>query len=98
MVVSETETGTSRYGNSLPTVFLVCHLPEWWIDTGANIHVCANISLFSSCKVGGTGALLMRNESHACVIGAGMVILKLTSGKTVEWKTMQHVPSFICTL
>jgi hypothetical protein len=48
MVVSETEGGTFGYGNSLPTVLLVCHSPEWWMDTGANIHVCADASLLSS--------------------------------------------------
>jgi hypothetical protein len=47
MVVGET-AGTLRYGNILPTVLLVCHSPEWWIDTDANIHVCADISLFLS--------------------------------------------------
>jgi hypothetical protein len=48
MVVSETTEGTSGYGNLLPTVLSVCQSPEWWADTGANIHVCADISLFSS--------------------------------------------------
>jgi hypothetical protein len=46
MVISETGEGTSGYGNYLPTVILVCHSPEWWADTGANIHMCADISLF----------------------------------------------------
>ena len=39
------------------------------------------------------GALLMRNSSHARVLGAGTVILKFTSGKTVLLKNVQHVPS-----
>jgi hypothetical protein len=52
MVIGET-AGTSRYGNILPTVLLVCHSPEWWIDIGANIHVCADIFLFSSYQAGG---------------------------------------------
>ena len=47
----------------------------WWMDTGANIHVCADASLFSSYQVGGIGALLMGNGSHARVLGVGMVIL-----------------------
>jgi hypothetical protein len=41
MVVSETIEGTWGYGNLLPTVLLVCQSPEWWADTGGNIHVCA---------------------------------------------------------
>mgnify|MGYP003703336597 CR=1 FL=1 len=44
--------GTSGYGKSLPTVLCVCHSPDWWVDTGANIHVCADFSLFSSYQVG----------------------------------------------
>jgi hypothetical protein len=82
MVISETAE-TSRYGNILHTVLLVYHLPEWWIDTGANIHVRADISLFSSYQVGGTGSLLMGNGSHACVPGVGTINLKLTLEKDV---------------
>jgi hypothetical protein len=48
MVVSETAEETSGYSNLLPTVLSVCESPEWWADTGANICVCADISLFSS--------------------------------------------------
>ena len=69
MVISETGGGTSGYGNSLPFVLSVCLSPEWWIDSGANIHVCADVSLFTSYQVSRTGALLIRNGSHACVLG-----------------------------
>jgi hypothetical protein len=92
MVVSETAERTSRYGNILPTVLLMCQSPEWWADTGANIHVCANISLFSSYQCKGAGALLMGNRSHVCILGVGTIILKFTSGKTVLLKNVQHVP------
>jgi hypothetical protein len=34
-------------GNVL-TVLSVFDSPSWWVDTGGNIHVCANISMFSS--------------------------------------------------
>ena len=93
IVVSEAEGGTSGYGNSLPTVLSVCHSPEWWMDTGANIHVCADASLFSSYQVSGTSTLLMGNGSHARVLGVGTVILKFTSGKTTQLKTVRHVSS-----
>jgi hypothetical protein len=46
MVVSEAKGGTSGYGNSLPTVLSVYHSPEWWIDVGANIHVCVDAFCF----------------------------------------------------
>jgi hypothetical protein len=92
MVVSE-GGGTMGYGNFLPTVLSVCSSPEWWIDTGANIHVCADISMFSSYKVGGTTSLLMGNGAHAHVLGAGTVTLKFTLGKTIQLKNVQHVPT-----
>ena len=47
------------------------------LDTGANIHVCADAFLFFSYQVGGAGALLMGNGSHVRVLGVGTVILKL---------------------
>ncbi|WVZ49926.1 hypothetical protein U9M48_001241, partial [Paspalum notatum var. saurae] len=72
MVVSGAREATSGY---------VCHSPEWWADTGANVHV------------GRTGALLMGNGSHARVLGVGTVVLKFTSGKTVLLKNERHVPS-----
>jgi hypothetical protein len=93
VVISETEGGTSRYANSLPFVLSVCLSPEWWMDSSANIHVCADVSLFTSYQTGGTGALLMENGSHARVLGVGTVVLKFTSGKTVLLKNVQHVPS-----
>jgi hypothetical protein len=92
MVISE-GGGTSGYNNSLLTVLSVCLSPEWWIDTGANIHVCADISIFSSYQVGGTNSLLMGNGAHARVLGVGTVILKFISGKTVQLKNVQHVPT-----
>jgi hypothetical protein len=79
------------YGNLLPTILSVCQSPEWWADT--NIHVCADISLFSSYQCKGTRALLKGNGSHARVRDVGTVILKFTSGKRVLLKNVQHVHS-----
>jgi hypothetical protein len=80
MVISE-PTRTSGYGNYLPTVLSVMCSPEWWVDTDANIHVCVDISLFSSYQVVGTTSLQMGNGVHARVLGVGTVNLKFTSGK-----------------
>ena len=80
MVISEPR-GASRYGNSLPTVLSVFCSPEWWVDTCANIHACADASLFSSYQVGETSFLLMGNGPHARVLGVGTVNLKFTSGR-----------------
>jgi len=93
VVISETGGGTSGYGNSLPFVFSVYFLPEWWMDSGANIHACADVSLFTSYQAGGTEVLLTGNGSHARVLGVSTVVLKFTSRKTVLLKNVQHVPS-----
>jgi hypothetical protein len=50
VVINEIGGGTSGYGNTLPYVLSVCNSREWWMDSGANIHVCADISLFASFR------------------------------------------------
>jgi hypothetical protein len=45
MIISEAE-GTSGHGNLLPTILSVCKSPEWWLDTGTNVHVCVDIFYF----------------------------------------------------
>jgi hypothetical protein len=66
-VTTETRDETSGYGNSLPFILLVCNSPEWWMDSGANIYVCVDVSLFSSYQVKRSGTLLMGNGSRAHV-------------------------------
>jgi hypothetical protein len=82
------------YGN-FPTVLLVFQSPSWWVDIGVNIHVCADISLFSSYQGLQGSSVLMGNGSHASIRGVGTVDLKFTSGKIVQLKNIQHVPT-IC--
>ena len=89
----ETEAATSGYGKFLPFAFSVCYSPDWWVDTGANIHVCADFSLFSFYQAEWAGSLLMGNGVRVAVHGVGTVVLKLTSGKTVQLKNVHHVPS-----
>ncbi len=91
MVTMDT-TGGDGYGN-LPTVLSISQNTSWWIDTGANVHVCADISMFSSYQVTRDCSVLMGNGSHASVRGVGTVDLKFTSGKIVQLKNVQHVPS-----
>ena len=93
MVISEPR-GTSGYGNLLPTVVSVFCSPEWWVDTGANIHVCADASLFSFYQDGGTSSLLIGNGSHARVLGVGTVNRKFTLGKTVQLKNCSMSPCY----
>ena len=76
-----------------PTILSVCHSPDWLIDTGANVHVCGDISMFSSYQTAGTSTVLMGNGSSASVRGVGTVDLKFTSGKIVRLKNVHYVPS-----
>ncbi|WVZ87018.1 hypothetical protein U9M48_033720 [Paspalum notatum var. saurae] len=78
--VTACKTGDAGYGN-LPTVLSVIQSFDWWIDTGANVHVIRDCSV------------LMGNGSAASILGTGTVDLKFTSGKIVQLKNVQHVPS-----
>ena len=87
-----TASNTDGYGN-LFTVLSVFQSPCWWIDTGANVHVCSDITMFSSYQVQRDSSVLMGNGSHASVRGVGTVDLKFTSGKIVQLRNVQHVPT-----
>jgi hypothetical protein len=50
MVISNSGGGTSGYDN-LPFVLSVFQSTNWLLDTGANVHVCSDTSLFSSYQV-----------------------------------------------
>jgi hypothetical protein len=92
MVVSSSGGGTSGYGN-LPYVLSVFQSTTWWLDTDANVHVYSNASLFSSYQVTQDSSVMMGNESHASICGVGMIDLKLTLGKIVQLKNVQHIPT-----
>jgi hypothetical protein len=66
----------------------------WWLDSGVNINVCSDVSLFSSYQVARDSSVMMGNVSHAFVCGVGTVDPKLTSEKIVQLKNVQH-DSFI---
>jgi hypothetical protein len=89
----ETEAAISGYGKFLPCVFSVFHSPDWWVDNSTNIHVCADIFLFSFYQAGQAGSLLMGNGARAAIRGIGTIDLKLTSRKIVQLKNVHHVPS-----
>jgi hypothetical protein len=87
-----TASNTDGYGN-LFTVLLVFQSPSWWIDMGANVHVCADISVFTSYQAARDSSVLMGNGSHAFVHGVGTVDLKFTLRKIVQLRNVQHVSS-----
>jgi hypothetical protein len=59
-------------------VFSVFQSTGRWLDTGTNVHMCADISMHSSYQVARVSSVLMRNGSHASVHGVGIVDLKFT--------------------
>jgi hypothetical protein len=60
MVVSSSGGGTSGYGNLL-YVILVFQSTSWWLDSGANVHVFSDASLFSSYQVARDSSVMMGN-------------------------------------
>jgi len=80
------------YGN-LPIVLSVFQSMSWCLDTGANVHVCADISMFCSYQTVRDSSVLMGNGSHASVHGLGTVDLKFTLEKIVQLRNVPHVPT-----
>ena len=46
VTIGNTNDGTSGY--DIPSIFSVFKSTSWWIDTATNVHVCVNVSMFSS--------------------------------------------------
>jgi hypothetical protein len=67
---------TSGY-NSLLSIFSVFQSNSWWLDTGANVHMCSDATLFSPYQTVRDSTVMMGNGSHATVPGIGTVDLKL---------------------
>jgi hypothetical protein len=64
-------------------MYSVFQSTTWWLDSGANIHVCSDVSLFSSYQISQDSSVMMGNRSHASIHGVSTVDLKLTLGKIV---------------
>ena len=69
--------------DDLCAMLLECNLVgnprEWWIDSGASCHVCANKELFSSYTPAPTvEKLFMENSDTVKVKGTGKVLLNMT--------------------
>ena len=82
---------------NLSAVISECNLvgnpKEWWVDTGATRHVCANRWMFSTYSlVDNAEPLYMGNSATAKVEGRGSIKLKMTSGKELTLKDVLHVP------
>uniref|UniRef100_A0A1S4DRH9 Retrovirus-related Pol polyprotein from transposon TNT 1-94-like beta-barrel domain-containing protein n=1 Tax=Nicotiana tabacum TaxID=4097 RepID=A0A1S4DRH9_TOBAC len=72
---------------------LVGNPREWWIDSGATRHVCANKELFTSyAPAGPNETVFMANSATANTEGTCKITLKMTSGKIVILNDVLHVP------
>ncbi|KAK6145739.1 hypothetical protein DH2020_022559 [Rehmannia glutinosa] len=65
---------------------------EWWVDTGATRHICADKAMFSNYKLVGGELLFMENSASSKVEGQGKITLKMTSGKELVLNNVLHVP------
>ena len=66
---------------------------EWWIDTGANRHVCSDKMMFSTFEPIDTGEkVFMGNSATSDIKGQGKVVLKMTSGKELTLTNVLYVP------
>ena len=66
---------------------------DWWLDSGATIHVCNNRSLFSAYQEEEDGkSVLMGNHNAVKVHGKGSVELHFTSGKKITLINVFYVP------
>ncbi|CAN1222115.1 Retrovirus-related Pol polyprotein from transposon TNT 1-94 [Linum grandiflorum] len=65
----------------------------WWIDSGANKHVCKDRRWFNKNKSSEDDVVLhMGNESTGPIVGRGYVTLELCSGKILRLSDVLHVP------
>jgi len=90
--VTTSNAGEAGYDN-FSSMFLVFQSSIWWIDIGANIHVCFDINMFTYYQATRDLSIMMGNRSYASILRIGMVDLKFTSGKIVQLKNVQHIPS-----
>ena len=80
-VASETNDGYVNYNPELLSTYLS---NEWLIDTGANMHICADITLFVFYQHDHGMTMTMGNVSVAQVLEIGNVDLKFASGLEVN--------------
>ncbi|KAF5959084.1 hypothetical protein HYC85_000293 [Camellia sinensis] len=72
---------------------LVGNPKDWWVDTGAIRHICADKKMFASYSTVDNGEqLFMGNSSTSKVEGQGKIVLKMTSGKELTLNNVLHVP------
>lgn len=77
--------------NKIPLVNLLHTSRDWWFDSGANVHVCANRSLFSNFQ-DSSGNVTLGNGSSSQVIGQGQINLVMSFGKELILHNVLYIP------
>ncbi|KAL0399317.1 UNVERIFIED_CONTAM: hypothetical protein Sradi_2275000 [Sesamum radiatum] len=90
---ASTSGATEGYVSIQPELLTIYEPCDWLIDTGANVHVCADKSLFVSYQAITGRTVSMGNSSTAAVHGIGSVDLKFPSGRVLSLKRVHHVPT-----
>ncbi|KAL0430541.1 UNVERIFIED_CONTAM: hypothetical protein Sradi_0680100 [Sesamum radiatum] len=78
---ASTSGATEGYVSVQPELLTIYEPCDWLIDTGANVHVCADKSLFVSYQAITGRTLSMGNSSTAEIHRIGSVDLKFPSGR-----------------
>ncbi|CAL2241227.1 unnamed protein product [Prunus armeniaca] len=68
---------------------------DWWLDSGANIHVCFDRGFFKNYHKSSGGSVTLGNDTVAQVLGIGDIELKKTSRKVLVLKEVRHVPDSV---
>ncbi|KAL0303160.1 UNVERIFIED_CONTAM: hypothetical protein Sradi_6184100 [Sesamum radiatum] len=89
---ASTSGATEGYVSVQPELLTIYGPCDWLIDTGANVHVCADKSLFVPYQAITGITLSMGNSSTAEVLGIGSVDLKFPSGRVLSLKRVHHIP------
>jgi hypothetical protein len=66
---------------------------DWWLDSGANIHVCNDCSWFSTYQESCRGSISLADDSTNQILGSGSIELTMTSEKALNLQGVRHVPS-----
>ncbi|KAK4391365.1 Retrovirus-related Pol polyprotein from transposon TNT 1-94 [Sesamum angolense] len=89
---ASTSGATEGYVSVQPELLTIYKPCDWLIDTGVNVHVCADKSLFVSYQAITRKTVSMGNSSAAEVLGIESVDLKFPSGRILSLKRFHHVP------
>ena len=76
------ENADFRFVNSFPLINLTTHSDEWWLDSGAQIHVSFDRSWFTTNQKSCGESVTLGDATTIDMIEKGHVDLKKTFGKT----------------